>query len=180
MHISPRILVALTTFAGLPVIKALPVKTSPTTINPIVQVLQQRADYCDGTTWEGQTSLGSPVVSDCLTLADRLGEFTWTIPTSGQKQIAQVCTKAWIPLLYVWDNDRELNDTCQWGTCAFGVRNIDQRIATPFIGNDNVRDLIRGAVQRFEWNSRIGAKGVTSCRWNSGALTPIEWGLYHE
>lgn len=179
MHIPPQILVALTIFAGVSVIKALPVDISPTTIDAIVQVLQQRADYCDGMTWEDQTSLGSPVVSDCLTLAERLGEYTWTIPTSGQKQISQVCTNAWIQLLFVWYHDRELSDTSQWGTCAFGVRNIDQRIATPTIGNDNVRDLIGGAVQMFEWNSRVGAKGVTSCRWNGG-WTPIEWGLYHE
>ncbi|KAJ0108701.1 hypothetical protein J7T55_011191 [Diaporthe amygdali] len=154
MHLSPRILVALAAWAVAPVMNALPVDTSPAPADLIVKTLQDRADHCDGTTWEDQTSLGSPVVSDCLTLADRLGEYTWFIP-SGQKQIAQ------------------------WGTCAFGVTSLDPIITTPRIGNDNVRDLIRGAVQRFQWNSRVGAKGVTSCQWNAG-WTPIEWGLYHD
>lgn len=177
MHLSPRILVALAAWAVPPVMNALPVDTSPAPADLIVKTIQDRADHCDGTTWEDQTSLGSPVVSDCLTLADRLGEYTWFIP-SGQKQIAQVRTGR-MQLIFAQYRGRKLIKVCQWGTCAFGVTSLDPIITTPRIGNDNVRDLIRGAVQRFQWNSRVGAKGVTSCQWNAG-WTPIEWGLYHD
>jgi len=69
--------------------------------------------------------------------------------------------------------------------CAFGVQTlcIPGRCVPAGIlvkiGNQDIVDIVRECIKRFEWNGRVGAKGVMNCQASIGeGPIPIQWGLY--
>ncbi|KAJ6271205.1 putative necrosis-inducing factor-domain-containing protein [Bipolaris maydis] len=121
--------------------------TSPAPEN----VLKKRNNFCGATTFINNSSGGSPWITDCQTMFDRIaGDGTWVVEPQ-QKRIAS------------------------WGTCEFGARSVNNVITT--IGNEDVRDLTRDSIARFAWQGRVGASGIVDCG-TSGSVK-VWWGLYH-
>ncbi|KAK0730932.1 putative necrosis-inducing factor-domain-containing protein [Lasiosphaeris hirsuta] len=120
---------------------------------------------CGDTTWEDHTSGASPSASDCMNLAANIvGGGTWTFESGGtQFQIAQK------------------------DTCAFGVQTACMPQHCPKggilvkIGNQDIIDLIHGAVDRFTWNSdKVGSAGLMNCsELGDDHPIPVLWGIYH-
>ncbi|KAK4121530.1 hypothetical protein N657DRAFT_577352 [Parathielavia appendiculata] len=109
---------------------------------------------CGDSTFENQSSGGSPRVADCWRLHDNIaGDGTWTV---------------WGP------NHRTL---ATYGTCAFGVT-CDSAGPTE-IGNGDIRDLVRDSINRFGGAGVVGAKGRMKCESPFGVWVDVEWGLYH-
>ncbi|KAK3361557.1 putative necrosis-inducing factor-domain-containing protein [Lasiosphaeria ovina] len=115
--------------------------------------LTERAiNDCDNSSFENQSTGGSPTVGDCQRLANNIaGDGTWTVWTGTQHQIAQ------------------------YGTCAFGITTVTGFWAN--IGNGDVRDIIGDSIRRFQWNGLVGAKGEMNCQ---GSGSPhVKWAIYH-
>jgi len=128
---------------------AAPTSPVPASENPLVK----RVNDCGGSTFENQSSGGSPTVADCRRLHDNIaGDGTWISNPNTQRTLAT------------------------YGTCAFGVDNTGLGIAR--IGNEDIRDLIRDSINRFQWNNLVGAKGRMTCQGPTGDQT-VTWGLYH-
>lgn len=120
--------------------------------------LVARTNDCGDSSFENQSSGGSPAVSDCQQLAANIvGTGTWTVSDSaGFTQLAQ------------------------YGTCAFGVHPTSNGWYA-LIGNDDIRDLIYESISRYSWNGLVGAKGHMDCQSGKGALGDIgvDWAVYH-
>ncbi|KAK3362412.1 putative necrosis-inducing factor-domain-containing protein [Lasiosphaeria hispida] len=119
---------------------------------------------CSGTTWEDHTSAASPNVLDCMQLANNInGGGTWTFESGGtQFQIAQK------------------------DSCAFGVQTACLPQHCPKggilvkIGNQDIIDLISGAVRRYTWENKVGSAGLMNCsELGDDHPIPVLWGIYH-
>ena len=138
-----------------------PAQSSPTSLNPAAVLkgrasdLAKRINDCDDSTFENQTSGGSPSTLDCQRLAnDIAGDNTWVILPGVQKTLHT------------------------FGSCAFGVDNLGGGLI--YVGNDDIRDLIHDSISRFEWNGLVGAKGNMYCQSSAGVRPQyMEWGIYH-
>jgi hypothetical protein len=109
---------------------------------------------CGNSSFENQSSGGSPLISDCQILAENIrGDGTWTTWGSGRRQLAQL------------------------GTCAFGVQ-VEGITLTTFykVGNEDIRDLIFESINRFGWQGKVGAKGNMPCQPGD---SHVEWAIYH-
>ncbi|PSN59371.1 hypothetical protein BS50DRAFT_476817, partial [Corynespora cassiicola Philippines] len=113
---------------------------------------------CGDSSFENQTTGGSPTVNDCRQLARNIaGNGRWTVGAGGEhRQLAQ------------------------YGTCAFGAQG-NKSMNWAYIGNQDIIDLINDSINRFQWNGLVGAKGSMACRGGSGQIIDTEmiWGIYH-
>ncbi|KAK0665349.1 putative necrosis-inducing factor-domain-containing protein [Cercophora samala] len=115
--------------------------------NP-AQVLKTRDNHCGASSFENRTSNGSPQVSDCWRIFNNIaGDGTWTINGFGHRTLAT------------------------YGTCAFGV---DTSAIWTYVGNEDIRDLIRDSINKYQWNGKVGSRGNMQC---SGVA--VTWGVYH-
>jgi hypothetical protein len=133
---------------------------------------------CGSSTFENQSSDGSPLITDCQQIATniagmfshflhlspplithKLGGGTWSIGTGGGGQ----------------------HQLVQYGTCAFGV-NTEDSANVGHIGNQDIIDLINESISRFSYNGKVGAKGKVGCQSATGLVggTEFIWGLYHD
>ncbi|KAK1757767.1 putative necrosis-inducing factor-domain-containing protein [Echria macrotheca] len=137
---------------------------SPIELAPAFYTLDSIND-CGSSNFTNESSDASPLVSDCLHLADNIrGGGTWVFQSGGtQFQLAQS------------------------GTCAFGV----QTECIPFqcvhggilvkIGNQDIIDVIEGSVARFATSEgKVGSKGHMFCQEvGDEHPIPVLWGIYH-
>ncbi|KAJ4369601.1 hypothetical protein N0V83_005363 [Neocucurbitaria cava] len=142
-------------FQLLPVIAALLAATSA---SPVASKLDTRGSIndCGDSTFENQSSDGSPNISDCQQIATNIaGGGTWTVAV-GQHQLVQ------------------------YGTCAFGVTPEDS-LNYAYIGNQDIIDVINASIQKFSYNGKVGAKGVMGCQSGQGEVSgdEVTWGIYH-
>jgi hypothetical protein len=105
-------------------------------------------DKCGDSTFENQTSDGSPLVEDCLTIIkniqdDASTDYTTLVGGTPQRRIVD------------------------FGTCAFGVEATKVNRNTNFVveGQD-VIDIINESVKRFGSGGRVGARGNMDCDGN--------------
>lgn len=116
-------------------------------------------DTCGDSTFENDTSGGSPLVEDCLQIiknieGDTDDDYTTEIVT--QREL-------------LW-----------YGTCAFCVEATKVNGNANFVvGGQDVIDIINEAVKRFgDSDGRVGAKGDMDCNGNI-KQQPVKWGIYH-
>ncbi|OJJ46519.1 hypothetical protein ASPZODRAFT_132589 [Penicilliopsis zonata CBS 506.65] len=105
---------------------------------------------CGDSSFDNETSGGSPKVSDCQKIASNIaGGGSWYLDDSTtQRQLVQ------------------------YGTCAFGARLTEN--GPNYIGNQDIIDLINDSISKFQSNGLVGSKGSMSCG-GSG----VAWALYH-
>lgn len=117
-------------------------------------------DYCEISSFIGETTDASPSVSDCLTIIKNIegdGETQYTTQVVGHPH-------------------REI---ASHGSCAFGVEATKTDGNVNFlVGGQDVIDIINDAIDQFAWNGKIGAKGNVNCNGNVKSQ-PIKWGIYH-
>ncbi|KAK5658957.1 hypothetical protein OQA88_1775 [Cercophora sp. LCS_1] len=119
---------------------------------------------CSDSSFENQTSGGSPKADDCAQLAKNIqGDGTWTYDSGGtQYQLAQ------------------------YGTCAFGVQSACLPHRCPaggiyvYIGNQDIIDVITESIKRFKDDKGlVGSKGIMNCtEMGSGYPIGTLWGIY--
>jgi hypothetical protein len=135
------ILVFLTVALSLDIVGGVAIPASSTSENPISTIVTnigKRNEHCGHSTFINKSSSGSPRATDCSKLAAWLRKtpHTWLIPP-GRMELAQE------------------------GSCVFAVNTANT--GNPFVGNDDVADLIQDAVRMFKWNHMIGAEGEMGC-----------------
>jgi hypothetical protein len=116
-------------------------------------------DYCGESNFTGETTGGSPLVSDCQALADAAwGEY---------------------------DQQTGLQTTLDSSSgCAFGsdgAPGTDSGYQYQ-LGDTDMRDVINSAISMFSWtdengDARVGASGIMMCQGPLGDVA-IEWGIY--
>jgi hypothetical protein len=116
-------------------------------------------DTCGDSTFENETSGGSPLVEDCLTIIKNIEENASTDYTT------QVVGK----------NQRKI---ASHGSCAFGVEATTVNGNVNFVtGGQDVIDIINESVNRFASGGRVGAKGNMNCNGNVKSQGVL-WGIY--
>ncbi|KAL4879073.1 hypothetical protein BJY04DRAFT_229417 [Aspergillus karnatakaensis] len=122
--------------------------------------LQQGKNECGETSFENQTTDGSPLVEDCLQIIRNIEEDPttgWTTQVVGQRH-------------------RTIGVA---GTCAFGVEATRTDGNVNFqVGGQDMIDIINDAVAQFAWNDKIGARGDMQCNGNVKSQA-VRWGIYH-
>ncbi|KAK9848647.1 hypothetical protein MYU51_015677 [Penicillium brevicompactum] len=118
---------------------------------------RSQVNDCLDSTFDDQSSNASPLVADCLKIASNIsGGGSWTILSGSQHQLVQ------------------------YGTCAFGVTyNRPINPAIMHLGNQDIIDLIKDSIKKFEWYGKVGSKGMMKCKVNNGDHQIVRWGLYH-
>ncbi|KAL5337697.1 hypothetical protein BJX70DRAFT_409027 [Aspergillus crustosus] len=117
---------------------------------------------CEDSTFENETSGGSPLVEDCLQIVKNYENDAttgFTTPVAGKQH-------------------REIG---HYGTCAFGVQalKVDGH-ATFQTGGQDIIDLIKDSVNKYAWQGKVGAKGTMRCKGTlAGKKQDVEWGIYH-
>jgi hypothetical protein len=117
--------------------------------------------YCGDSTFINQSSGGSPLISDCETLRQSIIDTKLAYSFAGYGNGHYIAFDSY--------------GTCTIGfSCQgpFGVYRclVDWRDA---------RDLITSSIDRFSWESKVGAKGQMPCLSIDGADRTTYWGLYH-
>lgn len=129
---------------------------------PPTNTLERRDDDCNGGDIINQSSSGSPLVSDCQSLADSLQN----------DAESQIVTEA--------DGFETL-----WtlGTCGFGASTKNVGFAN--VGNDNAVDLIRASIAMFAapnpGQNFVGAKGTMGCQITglTAEIASVNWAIFH-
>jgi len=119
--------------------------------SPVTQTLSKRDNYCGDSTFNG---LGYPwaYVSDCQQLAANIvGDGSWVIPG----------TNHW-------------HGIASYGTCGFFARSGHANVAISNIGNEDLRDLIRDSINKFQGNGVVGAQGGMPCKSGFGDIG-VQW-----
>ncbi|KAJ6140241.1 hypothetical protein N7471_006727 [Penicillium samsonianum] len=116
-------------------------------------------DTCGDSTFENQTSDGSPLVEDCLIIikniqGDASTDYTTLVAGKPHREVAP------------------------HGTCAFGVEATSVNGNANFVtGGQDVIDIINESVKRFASNGKVGAKGNMVCNGNIKDQA-VKWGIY--
>lgn len=115
-------------------------------------------DFCQVSSFEDQTSDGSPPTDDCLAIVNNVRgtQGIWTIQTAGKEQ----------------------HRIAKAGKCRFGVqaRNLKGNIQFA-VGAQDLVDIITDAARMYGGGGRLGAKGKVDCGGNVNDQD-IEWGIY--
>jgi len=120
----------------------------------------QLIGFCDTSSFHGDTTAASPLVSDCQLLVKSLldrapyDRVEHTVPVGAQSSIEQ------------------------YGTCVFGVQGAGSGNANYHVGGQDMVDLITDAIRQFAFNGKVGASGGMNCKGNIKDQW-VEWGLYH-
>ncbi|KAJ5819791.1 hypothetical protein N7474_005382 [Penicillium riverlandense] len=110
---------------------------------------------CGASTFVDETTGGSPTVSDCQQMmANIAGGGSWEVLDTTQRQLVQ------------------------YGTCAFGA-NQDSDGGIIYVGNQDIIDLVTTAIDLFQWEGLVGAKGDMPCNIVGASTSNTTWGLYY-
>ena len=116
-------------------------------------------DTCGDSTFENQSSGGSPLVEDCrkvIAILERDLGGSWKPEVVGKRH-------------------REIADA---GTCHFGVEATSVNGNVNFeVGAQDVIDIINESIKRFGGSGRVGAKGTMGCNGNIKQQS-VKWGIY--
>jgi hypothetical protein len=144
---------------AVPLASSLPTTPNPTSPSNIMPTgdASAKINDCGNSSFENQSSGGSPLISDCQILVDNIrGDGTWTTMVGDQRQLAQL------------------------GTCAFGVYVPGNNLHLYKVGNEDIRNLITDSIRMFGWQGKVGAKGLMPCQPVGGPDDDwVEWSIYH-
>ncbi|KAK3947971.1 hypothetical protein QBC32DRAFT_246732, partial [Pseudoneurospora amorphoporcata] len=102
---------------------------------------------CGDSTFENQTSGGSPSVEDCLQIIKNIegdGSTEWTVGIGAQKEIAKA-------------------GKCRFGVEAEGVEGS----VTYKVGGQDMIDIINESIKQFGGGGKVSAKGYMNCNGNA-------------
>lgn len=126
--------------------------------DPAVIFARDSINDCGDSSFENETSGGSPDVDDCKKIASNIaGGGTWKVTaTGGQHQLVQ------------------------YGTCAFGIEASGSSLNTAYIGNQDIIDVINASIDKFQSDGKVGAKGDMVCQSEKGLMggPKMTWGIY--
>ncbi len=123
----------------------------------------QSIGYCDTSTFQGDTTDASPLVSDCQLLVQDIldrGQYQrveHNVLTGPQSSIES------------------------HGTCVFGVQSdyvAAKANAAYKVGGQDIIDLITDSISRFSYNGKVGASGGMDCKGDLSSQW-VKWSLYH-
>ena len=129
---------------------------------PPTNNLQMRNDDCNGGDIINQSSSGSPLVSNCQSLADSLQNAAET----------QVGTEA-----------DGFKTSWTLGTCGFSASTKNVGFAN--VGNGNAADLIKASIAMFAapnpGQNFVGAKGTMGCQITglTAEIASVKWAIFH-
>lgn len=108
--------------------------------------------WCGSSSFENETSKGSPLTKDCDQLAAHInGNADWTL-TGGDTRVI-----------------------VSYGTCGFKAK---AEGGTTYVGNEDIRDLIQSAEDLYFHEAQIGASGVMHCHGRLNGQILVRWSLY--
>ncbi|KAF7154839.1 hypothetical protein CNMCM5623_003097 [Aspergillus felis] len=117
--------------------------------------------YCGDASFINQSSGGSPLVSDCQVLRQRIIDSHLAYAFAGYGD------NHWVP----FDS---------YGSCVIGFScqgpygvywcEVDSRDAA---------DLIASSIDKFSWSGKVGAKGKMPCDSRDGVRRTTYWAVYH-
>lgn len=114
-------------------------------------------DYCGDSSFENQTTDASPLVEDCLQIVKNIQgtDGSWNTFIEQQRAIVHA------------------------GTCKLGVTGKGRKGNSNFdVGAQDVVDIIKESVDKFQFNGKVGAKGSMSCHGNIKGQD-VDWAIYH-
>lgn len=164
MKLSIRtIAVLLGAIVGVHCLPTTPPETiSETSTNPI-HPLAKRQDWCSAPNYNneyggGDTSDGSPLVEDCLTMLKNIADGgDWTTEQPGFRTLTR------------------------YGTCAFGVQEHTPIILDFSVGNNDIIQVVRESIDKFAKDGRVGASGYWLCssKMSTHNYREAYWSLFH-
>ena len=112
---------------------------------------------CGVSTIECETSIRSPLISDCLSMLDSNNTPDhWKIRSAGHHK-----------LMYK-------------DSCAVEVQISGSNIAiVPWVGIDDIRDVVKGLTSKCGSNGLVGGKGGMKCGAELGISGQITWAVYY-
>jgi len=121
---------------------------------------------CGESTFENQSTGGSPDVHDCQELIQ------------AQKRLGGT---------FEFESDGSQHAVLTYGSGAIGVQTYCPHGHCPplgrivKIGDLDVTDLVTSAIDKFQWNGKVGAKGTMMCQeeFHEELTMPVLWGVYH-
>ncbi|KAM0323899.1 hypothetical protein ACHAQA_008480 [Verticillium albo-atrum] len=134
---------------------------------------RQTRDSCGASSFENQTSGGSPTVNDCAVVCNTAHAADWWIKSS-------FCGNVWNG-----GSSTCYNPMIWYGSCVFGAArkysgtgNYDGAVGASDIG-----DLVRDSINWYQSGGRVGSRGEMKCRianfGDPAHYTATTWGLYH-
>lgn len=125
---------------------------------------RQSINDCGDSSFENQSSGGSPWVADCQQIVRNIQSEDPS--TSIKPSYLQLCDTDGGS----WQCSSIQRQLVSYGSCAFGCT------ANTFtwVGNSDISDLINDSIGQFSWSERVGSKGSMTC----GGVA-VRWGLYH-
>jgi hypothetical protein len=116
-------------------------------------------DFCGDSTFEDETTDGSPKIEDCRQIIKNIEHdagTSWKTQVLGKRQ----------------------RGIAPANGCVFGVEATEQKGNADFlVGGQDVIDIINDAISRFGRDGRIGAKGNMNCKGNIKGQA-VKWGIY--
>ena len=142
--------------AGSQASPVLLVRNAPV-VNATNQVRVIDTNKCQDSSFTDQTSSASPLITDCLQIADNInkGYGNWVVAITGHHQLVQ------------------------YGTCAFGVQGAGGAAVLFELASTDIIDLIHDSIQKFGRNGVVGSKGNMVCEAYIGTYG-VDWGIYHD
>ncbi|KAL3481105.1 putative necrosis-inducing factor-domain-containing protein [Aspergillus californicus] len=142
--------IATLTLTLLTLTTAIPITTPNPTTPSTLFTKRDRITHCGTSTYENQSSGGSPLIDDCLQLAGNIASGgDWT----------------------TWFWTRTI---ASYGTCGFSVWTGNYE--PDKIGNQDVITIIQESIRQFSWQGLVGARGEMYC---TEETYPMTWAIYH-
>lgn len=111
----------------------------------------RRSGHCGMSSFAGETSTGSPKISDCVNLVEKFNPSkTYKIGT-------------------------ERKEMGRYGNCRFMARAYS---ANTKLGNEDIRDLLRSSIDRYAKDGRVGARGSMHCAGGGSGAEKVDWWVW--
>jgi hypothetical protein len=166
----------------------LAVASAAPSAEPISLEARNSVNDCGDSTFENQSSDGSPLIVDCQKIASNIAGTSKPSALPSPISDTTLFHPGFIANMHfvgggTWsignggDGHRKL---VQYGTCAFGVDKSDTT-NVGYVGNQDIIDLINESIRRFSYNGKVGSKGSMDCQSAQGVVDSVRfgWGLYH-
>ncbi|KAM5352927.1 hypothetical protein ACJ41O_005649 [Fusarium nematophilum] len=135
---------------------------------------RQTKDSCGASSFEGVTSGGSPTVNDCAVIRNTAYN-SWNTWWE-----TRFCGNVWTGSVSTC-----YNPIAWYGTCLFGAARKYSGLGNydGAVGSQDIGDLIRDSINKFQSGGRVGSRGEMKCRMSYASdpahYTSTIWGLYH-
>jgi hypothetical protein len=153
----------------------LAVASAAPSAEPISLEARNSVNDCGDSTFENQSSDGSPLIVDCQKIASNIAGTSKPSALPSPISDTTLFHPGFIANMHFVGGG-----TWSIGTCAFGVDKSDTT-NVGYVGNQDIIDLINESIRRFSYNGKVGSKGSMDCQSAQGVVDSVRfgWGLYH-